>query len=262
MLKKKVNIKGLKKKILNFEYEKDLLAQNNLIKSESCNIDKNIEVTLLSEKKSTLVDFVPLLDRDQTTKEVVNLCKNLHVNFRILILRSEPIKQKIDLNLLNGNEFVKNVRLHSKCIKKSVLKKTVLNLVSNQNTLNKNWLKCKYIYWITPDAVSLKEQFIHLNLLKNYLRAEPKDAFLGCLIESRFNESIQEYTTQKNQKFCYKYYYPAQVLDICDSIDKLGGLKNSTGLEILGQLFYTLDTSVNSLSNILCVKKESLEKNN
>jgi len=266
MLKKKVNIKGLKKKILNFEYEQDLLARKTLFENKTLKNPKNPktpETSKLckgSEKKVTS----PLLDRDTTNNSLVDKAKNSNVNFRILILRSEPIKQKIEWDLTSLDENLKNIQLHSKCIKKNVLKKTVLNFNTNKNFLNENWLKCKYIYWLTPDALSLKEQFLHLNLLKSYLRAEPRDAFLGCLIESRLEiaESVLIENTKKEKvNFLYNYYYPAQILDLCDSLDKFSVSNSSTGLEILGQLFYTLDSSINSISNMLVLKKELLEEN-
>jgi hypothetical protein len=264
MLKKKINIKGLKKKILKFEYEKNLLAPEF-----NCT-EKNQK-----NKNSTKLT---ILDREQQAQKVPsNVVEELKsLNFRILILRSEPIKQKIDLNLTNikGVEELGKFHLHSKCIKKSVLKKTVFNLINCDDfkkDQHENWLKCKYIYWLTPDPISLKEQFIHLNLLKNYLITDSRDEFLGCLLESRSEDNLinkvknsykkeVDSKEQEQNKFFYKYYYPSQIINLCNTLDKLSNSNKATGLELLGQLFYTLDSSVNSISNLLAFKKEKTEE--
>lgn len=237
MLKKKVNNKGLIKKILKLEYEKYFLSSNNKVKVSSLN-----SPSVIGNSKDSPV----------SQPSVEQSCNDS--KFRILILRTEPITQrscKLELvnpldsaNLLSGEHNLKEklscARVHSKCIKKSVL--STFDQLSKNTLVNDNWLKCKYIYWLTPDALSLKEQLLQLNMLKNYIRAEPRDAFLGCLIESTYSNG-------------YKYYYPSQILSLCDSIEKLSVSPNkSTGLEILERLIQTLEYSISSLSTILALK--------
>ena len=231
MLKKRLNIKGLRKKVLKLEYEKKLMCQ--IIGVETKNNS------------------------------------HAHGNYRILILRNAPIDErgiqgsnlvKASLEKVSAGNFLTPLELAqyqsskvlNKCVKKNILKKIV-----NANAFESKWLQCKYVYWMTPDATSLKEQLCQLNLLKTYVRAEPKDAFLGCLLESRLtNKKGSEVSSVIN----YQYYYPSQITQLCDAMDKAaGGASKATGLEIVGQLIQTIESSINSMSMILALKTKHLE---
>lgn len=224
MLKKKLNIKGLRKKVLKLEYEQKLMSANHLGEG----------------------NVIQSLTKSGGPSNITSL-QNL--NYRILILRNAPL----DDSLLKGkgaDEGAEAVvtRVFSKCIKKNILKKII-----NTNDLNACWLHCKYIYWIAPEATSLRDQFVHLNMLKSYIRAEPKDAFLGCLLES---VSVNHNELKNNKVINYRYYYPSQILSLCDSMDKTAMLSGNkpTGLEVLGQLLQTIESSINSMSTILALK--------
>lgn len=241
MLKKQINIKGLRKKVLKLEYENKLLDST---------FNENLNKKSLPKKK------------------------NPNLNYRILILRNTPIddtllkqfKQKINFE---GNEIThtdlnntskKNLCLLNKCIKKNILKKVIIPKVETQKEdFEKTWLQCKYIYWLAPEATSLKEQLLHLNVLKTYIRAEPKEAFLGCLLESKLlnDDLLNSVHTENNvNTIKYKYYYPSQILTLCDLMDKTD--KSSiAGLVVLNNLLQTIETSINSMSMLLALKKNT-----
>jgi len=235
MLKKK-HIKGLRKKVLKLEYEKKLIF-----------LSKEPSSTTATPNIGTVVKKNP----------------SEQANYRILVLRNAPIDesqlkqstlmpQLLEISKEGDPQALgKTTRVLSKCVKKNILKKLV-----NAN--------CKYIYWIAPEAKSLKEQLLQLNMLKVYIRAEPKDSFLGCLLESRFDNTTP-FSLDPSKKVdkglsTYKYYYPSQILSLCDTVDRLGGPTKSTGLEVVGQLLQTIEASINSVSMLLALKKETATK--
>lgn len=242
MLLKKKHMKGLRKKVLKLEYEQTLLFLN---------------------KK-------PLLSNEESKVEPTHKkAPSEQANFRILLLRNAPIDETLVKGVspspvIKGDtiELVKDnpqltTHILGKCVKKNILKKLVR-------------ADCKYIYWIQPEARSLKEQLLHLNILKAYIRAEPKEAFLGCLLESRFDQSVKSGSVATSATppgdgvgfSNYKYYYPSQILSLCDSIDRLGGVATSTGLEVIGQLLQTIEMTsaafMSSTSMLLALKNEGV----
>jgi hypothetical protein len=303
MLKKKttkgVNLKGLRKKVLNLEYEQKIVPLKD---------------------SSSQVFVKPKLDSSvggESTAKVKTKNQPSHQPiYRILILRNAPIENSEALaSLLKQNrearlnrlskedtsvQALQDLLVFSKCIKKTVLKtlfltKGLLNspLTTPSFAVNKSTLvqseglklgltkghaklesplTCKFLYWVAPDATSLKEHFLQLNLLKTYIRAEPKEAFLGCLItsfdyqsNSTGNNSSSVALTQSKiestlPRLTYKYYYPSQCLNLCKSIDNLASPGESTGLEILAQLLQTIESSVSSVSTLLALKKLTQEK--
>lgn len=232
MLQKKLNLKGLRKRVLKLEYE------NKLISPKPSNKGLPLDV-----RES-------MLDVKHTSSD--------RLNYRILILRNVPIEDAILKQCLteiatyedtvNSSGLKGQTKIVSKCIKKNILKKIFLE---NQ-VQDDRWLQCKFMYWVTSEASSLKDQLIQLNHLKACIRAEPKDAFLGCLLESGS-------LVGQKQSIKYKYYYPAEILGLCDLIDKTSASNKATGLEVLGQLLQTIESSVNSMSFVLALKTKKDE---
>lgn len=263
MLNKKLNLKGLRKRVLKLEYA------NKLIKLNASPLNSNKDHKE-SDKGSSLKTNLQSTKKNTAKFEGAALNKELayseqSLNYRILILRNVPIEDAVlkqcltevsvyEDSINRANVNVKGqTQIVSKCIKKNVLKK-----ILQENNVNDNrWLQCKFMYWMTPDASSLTEQLIQLNHLKACIRAEPKDAFLGCLLESN---SLVKASSEKSNTIKYKYYYPTEILNLCDTMDKMAAPNKATGLEVLGQLLYTLESSVNSMSFILALKtkKEQL----
>lgn len=271
MLNKKLNLKGLRKRVLKLEYANKLIklsvsplnSNKDHKDSDSPKVIKgsSLKTNLQSTKKNTAKFEGAALDKELAYSEQ-------SLNYRILILRNVPIEDAVlkqcltevsvyEDSINRANVNVVNVKgqtqIVSKCIKKNVLKK-----ILQENNVNDNrWLQCKFMYWMTPDASSLTEQLIQLNHLKACIRAEPKDAFLGCLLESN---NLVKASSEKSNTIKYKYYYPTEILNLCDTMDKMAAPNKATGLEVLGQLLYTLESSVNSMSFILALKtkKEQL----
>lgn len=299
MLKKKVNIKGLRKKLLNLEYvtrfcrvnlESEVKQAPNIFFAVSKGSDSlsnelafdkplassldqskhNHNLRIVSSKFEPLAvtvsnDVYSNLSRPQAKLEaeaneaITTLIDRQsrqdpdHFNnYSIILLRTEPFKGKLDLKGTQSSFH----ELKKKCIKKSILKKIFLKSQSNLN-LDKEtqaqWLKCKYVYWVSPDATNLKEQLIQLNLLKAYIRSEPRETFIGCLLETRnCGTHADSVAISKG----YQFYYPSQLFALCDAIDSFS---QPTGLEILGQLLHTIDSSTNSISTILALNTARLK---
>lgn len=282
MLQKKLNIKGLRKRVLKLEYINKLMSP-----SPSKTHFKGLEGAL---KHSLPLNVKGHLDAGAESKPQVYPSGSLEKNFnyRILILRNVPIEDTVLKQCLteiavyedtiarakdvaeghnSGLAIKGQTQIVSKCIKKNILKK-ILNAEGADSSVytvkdaegnaadRDRWLQCKFMYWITPEASSLTEQLVQLNHLKSCIRAEPKDAFLGCLLESRFQEKAQPSGSSncRRPKIQYKYYYPAEILNLCDIMDKMAVPNKATGLEVLGQLLHTLESSVNSMSFMLALK--------
>lgn len=302
MLKKKVNIKGLRKKLLNLEYvtrfcrvslesevkqapdiffavSKDSnsfsteLAFDKPLASSLDQSKHNHNLRIISSKLEPKAVNVsnevssnvprPQAKLEAKASEAITTLidrqsrndPNPFNNYSIILLRTEPFKGKLDLKGTQSSFH----ELKKKCIKKSILKNIFLKSQSNLN-LDKEtqaqWLKCKYVYWVSPDATNLKEQLIQLNLLKAYIRSEPRETFIGCLLETRHIVSQLNCGTNTDSVAIstkgYKFYYPSQLFALCDAIDSF---VQPTGLEIIGQLLHTIDSSTNSISTILALKR-------
>ena len=293
MLKKKVNIKGLRKKLLSLEYGPNLrsgLGVNHSTQSSTVKpLGGSTEAfTSAKEKTPSNSTRAPLGIREAVPGTLGT--------YRVLILRSAPLSE-LTLKALNSladplrgsrrsgpcvesglpesesgkSSLISERKVVGKCIKKTVLKKTILKTVidplrkvsnsDQQGCVEGGLTGCKYIYWMTPVATSLKEQLIQFSRLREYIKAEPKENFLGCLIESP-SACYENTSVQTDQGSGYKYYYPAQMWRLCDTLercaDNLGGAEQITGLELFGQLLNTLDASVNSMSVMLALKKAKL----
>ena len=259
MLQKKLNLKGLRKRVLKLEYANKLISPQPPNTGLSC------------KNNSTPKEGSSPLNKSSEK-----------LNYRILILRNAPIEDAVLKQCLTEiavyEESVNSKRLDkyqtkifSKCIKKNILKK----IFYENNVKDDRWLQCKFMYWVGPEASSLAEQLIQLNHLKSCIRAEPKEAFLGCLLESRpfINRTqavietpprrvnlSQSFIDQKTLGIQYKYYYPAEILNLCDLMDKMSGANKATGLEVLGQLLQTIESSVSSMSLMLALKTKKDEE--
>jgi hypothetical protein len=268
--KNKINLKGLRKTLLKIEYEKFLLV--------------NSSSKIIQKKLTSLVD-------KSSKEDLIKHGVSQNFNYKVIVLRTEPLKTNLELNVTEtlenfnalGINILKDtkVQLRSKCLKKNIFKKVILDTIPEALKPEHEQLSesvssslvagsCKYMYWVSGSVKALteygnasskskactKEHLIQLNLLKACIRAEPREGFLGCLLECNDNSGSNLHVeTIGRSATCYKYYYPSQILSLCDLIDKLSlNTKKATGLEPIGHLLQTIESSVNSISTLLALK--------